>query len=651
MPVIVCRKLYFLSLVLVFTLVSEMANASTIFRAFANRYSVNTTGDIFLAGNTLLSCATSTACTNARNGTSTGANLNNNNLTMARVDVDASMPTITGLARNSSIANLNLPAGSTVLWAGLYWGGVSGSGQRNQATFKTPASAYTNLTATQLDANGTEYHAFRDVTSLVQAGGSGNYHFGNARINVGAGLYAGWSLVVVVQNPSLLLRNLRVYDGYALIDDALGASIVVPGLTTPLSGTVTTRVGAISYEGDRGTTGDQLLINGTAISDAANPANNVANSSINRLGSNVSTKSPNYINQLGYDIDYIENITAIPNGANSATFRFTSTGDVYYPGVLTTAIQLYSPNFTDDFTKSVTDLNGGAFKPNDELQFTLQVSNTGDDGGTNAEISDSLPAGLTYVPNSITISGPAGSSNLTDNSGDDTAEYTAANKTLKFRIGTGANSTTGGLVSPGQSFTITFRATIDSSTAGQTITNTAIATYNGQTLATAFSSEAEVDIPVEVATAPTFAHQKNLLVIEDPMNGTSNPKFIPGALADYTLKLTNTGNGQPDANSLVLTDSLATNAELFVGDYSGGAPFQFVDGTPSSSLNCAFTTLSDLADCIDFSTDNGTSWSYVPTAPFDPSVNAIRFKPAGSFASSASSPFPSAEFKFRVKVK
>jgi hypothetical protein len=72
-----------------------------------------------------------------------------NDFNMVYVDVDAD-----GTTFSSSTANLALPAGATVLWAGLYWGGDSNNAARTTCRFGTPAAGYATQTSTQTDASG-----------------------------------------------------------------------------------------------------------------------------------------------------------------------------------------------------------------------------------------------------------------------------------------------------------------------------------------------------------------------------------------------------------------------------------------------------------------------------------------------------------------
>ena len=85
---------------------------------FEAAFTTNDNGSIFTIGNNLLTCpASAPTCAAARAGTVTGASSSNNAYSMVNLDADS-----VGTTFNSSGSDLLLPAGSTVLWAGLYWG-------------------------------------------------------------------------------------------------------------------------------------------------------------------------------------------------------------------------------------------------------------------------------------------------------------------------------------------------------------------------------------------------------------------------------------------------------------------------------------------------------------------------------------------------
>jgi hypothetical protein len=131
---------------------------------------------------------------------------------------------------------------------------------------------------------------------------------------------------------------------------------------------------------------------------------------------------------------------------------------------------------------------------------------------------------------------------------------------------------------------------------------------------------------------PSLTMLKSATVFSDPYNNTTNAKAIPGAILSYTVRLTNSGFGTVDANTVVITDNLASNLDLFVGDIGGAGPVVFTDGTPVSGLSWTYTSLGSGADSVDFSQD-GSNWAYTPVPDvngFDSTVRHIRFKPSGT---------------------
>jgi len=65
---------------------------------------------------------------------------------------------------------------------------------------------------------------------------------------------------------------------------------------------------------------------------------------------------------------------------------------------------------------------------------------------------------------------------------------------------------------------------------------------------------------------PEIVVQKTTSTRSDPINGTSNPKAVPGAVKRYTIGMTNEGSGEADSSSVMVTDAVPSNTELYVGD-------------------------------------------------------------------------------------
>ena len=528
-------------------------------RPFAPRFSVNETGNIAMAANSLMTCTTDTDCTAARNGpsTNTTANdeLNNNNYTMSYIDVDSDSSTF-----SSSSANLNLPNGSSVLWAGLYWGGDwSGSGgtapvnvnDRNKMKLKLPgAGSYTNVTASVVDESALNigrYQAFADVTNLVTSGGAGSYFGANVQAGRSSDHYAGWSMVVAYKDTTQPARNLTVFDGLKTIRPSdPPTTITVSGFLTPPSGAVNSNVGFITWEGDLGLVGDTASLNGTTLSDSTNPATNFFNGTIES-----NTRNPSYVNNFGFDADIFQTTNVLPNSSTSATLRLTTNGDQYLPGALFFATDLYAPSIAQ--SKTVTDLNGGETLPGDVLEYTVTNTNSnasGTDAATGFVLRDPIPNDTTYVPGSLKIDGAA----RTDAAGDDTANYDGSLKRIEARLGTGANASAGGRLAPGATSQVKFRVTVGSPLPDdRKIENTATASFFSETTNTPLTATSSAD---KTVGAPDLAIEKR----------RTSGAIVAGQDVDYELDVENVG----DASSLgtvTVTDTLP--AGLTVKSVSG----------------------------------------------------------------------------------
>lgn len=142
---------------------------------------------------------------------------------------------------------------------------------------------------------------------------------------------------------------------------------------------------------------------------------------------------------------------------------------------------------------------------------------------------------------------------------------------------------------------------------------------------------------------PHLVNQKQVTVISDPVRGTTHPLAIPGGVMEYTITLTNTGQGRVDANTLFVNDAIPANTALSVTALAGtpaNSPVTFADGPTPSNLTVA-------AADIQFSNDNGATWGYTPVSSggYDPAVTNVRVNPKGRMAAASSF-----AVKFRVRV-
>jgi hypothetical protein len=336
------RRLLVATLALAAACAGPIAPASAD-RPFAPRYQSHARANLASAANTLMTCpAAAAGCGTVQAGA--GGSRQNNAWVMGYVDADADTSTF-----NSSSATLSLPAGATVTFAGLYCGADTSAGTggvaapapafASSALLDTPGpSGYQAVTGSQHDVPSTwpdRYQEFADVTAEVAAAGAGDYTVANVQAGTGNDRFGGWALVVAYRAPGEPIRNVAVYDGLVTVENTSSSTITVGGFEIPASGAPSTDLGLVSYEGDYGITGDGAALNGTALTDAVNPANNFFNSSIAAGASHVTAKSPSYVEQLGFDSDVVAADGLIPAGATSADLQLHTSGDTYFAGVLT----------------------------------------------------------------------------------------------------------------------------------------------------------------------------------------------------------------------------------------------------------------------------------------------------------------------------
>jgi uncharacterized repeat protein (TIGR01451 family)/fimbrial isopeptide formation D2 family protein len=581
------------------------AQTVTLNRAFSQRYTTNATGDIKIIGNTMMTCSLAICTTSVQDGTS-ATNLTNNSHTMVNVDidtVDAGLTTtgtvapLTVTYNNSSSADFTLPAGATILKAYLTWNS-EGTATANTATaiargrikFRTSSlGSYTTVTALNVDqiaatGAGVGYAAVADVTSLVSNVSTTFTVAGMATESGTTDTYGGWALVLVLNDPAEPFRKLTVFDGLVAVTSAASQTInlALGSNATPPTGPVSMRMGMVAGEGDRGSVGDTASMRSyaspgsspnayTLLPNDKGATNDFFNSSITRLNVNVAAKNPNYINNLGFDLDVFDvpNVgnAVVQNNTTALDIQLATSSDVFRPSVVTTAVQLYVPNVQNDMVKTVVDLNGGDVQPGDILEYTIAFSNTGGDFADNVVLSDPIPANTTYVAGSLStaLGPPLSDTARSDAAGDDAAAYYAAGcpsfnaaPCVRAYLGVGATAAAGGSVSPGgpaaanSQVRFKFRVQVNASIPlGTLVTNSASITYTARTLGQTFT----VTSPVATATNGPANLRLTKTHVGDFQQGQSN--------AAYTITVINDGGITTAA--FTVTDTLPTGMTFVSG--------------------------------------------------------------------------------------
>lgn len=146
---------------------------------------------------------------------------------------------------------------------------------------------------------------------------------------------------------------------------------------------------------------------------------------------------------------------------------------------------------------------------------------------------------------------------------------------------------------------------------------------------------------------PALTVSKSSVAQRDPFNGTTNPKLIPGGVAEYIITASSPASYTVSANSLAVVDATPANSDLVVTDIgaAGSGPASFAAGT--SGLAHSFVSLGSAADTIDFSNNGGASWAYTPVANangVDPAVTHVRLRPQNTMAANSS-------FTYRLRYR
>ena len=134
------------------------------------------------------------------------------------------------------------------------------------------------------------------------------------------------------------------------------------------------------------------------------------------------------------------------------------------------------------------------------------------------------------------------------------------------------------------------------------------------------------------ASNATLGMVKTSALVSDPVNGTTDPKAIPGAIVRYSFQVQNSGPAAVDNNTLLIVDTLPL--QITVG--SAAAPI-FTQGSPTSGLT--FSSATDIR-YSNSATKPATfaACTYTPVAAYDPAVKYVCLRPQGAMAGSTGTP-------------
>ena len=319
-------------------------------------------------------------------------------------------------------------------------------------------------------------------------------------------------------------------------------------------------------------------------------------------------------------------ITSTGALASGAVFRFVAVGNVpttatngQVNSLVITATSGFAPGTTAAVTDTTTISSNAVINVSKTMSassgasgsgpytVTLSYSNTGNIAATGVNLSDTLPAGMTYVANSGRWS-VTGATVLTDA----TADLQGPGPTIDYSFTTKVTGIIN-TVAAGQSGTLTFQVSINASLAAAPLNNTATFAYNDgvnpvpvantNTFTFTVNSSASVSsnstagAPVTVASATqgstvtfqnVFTNNGNATDSFDMTVGTSNfPAGSSYALykSDGVTPLVDTnGNGTPDTGPVAAGASYSVVLKVTLPAGATGGPFT-VQKTATSKLD------------------------------------------------------------------
>ncbi len=410
----------------IFLLGSNVLKAQ-IKKQFSPRFSEGIHGNVTMIANNVLS----RSATGSYIGEAGNHDFNNN----VFVDIDSDVTTF-----NSSSANLINPEPSisclTIKKAYLYWAAADlkekdprdePNWNYNMVKLMLPGSSnYQNFIADEVIFRGRDevnnfvndpYVCFKDITKEVEnlSNPYGKYQIANVKAKQGelishlgnnTGTSGGWQILFIYENPKLPSKNISIFDGYANVTKYVNNfDIQFDGFLTVPNGDVNAEVVLGALEGDRDLTGDKLQIkdvnnNWVNLAYGLRDENNFFNSRISKNGSDFIDRNPASTNTLGFDADIFTlnntNNTIIKNNQTATTIRLTSNQETYGLFLLGFSVDVWKPDLAPLLLTIDKPINT-AVTVNDEITFSAEVKNLGNDDVKDLEMVAEIPKGTTLV--------------------------------------------------------------------------------------------------------------------------------------------------------------------------------------------------------------------------------------------------------------
>ncbi|HTV20428.1 MAG TPA: hypothetical protein VMG12_17210, partial [Polyangiaceae bacterium] len=516
-----CRQRIGMGLAVVATTTVSLPSRAQL----VERFSVDQSGDFALIGNTLArDCSTDPADLLAGTVGNCGENDEDSGADVLWSVAPDGSNAVANISiapdEAASIAVLELPEGSSVTHAALYWSAQTGQGDATGATFGR-GDAAASVSAARVSRSGADgvdyYQSVADVTELVRGLGAGAYRVSrvDAADPVGQDdttYYAGWWLVVFYAHEGDPVRHLALYDGFGFVTDLAPSSATLTGFEVPLE-RADAKLGVVAFDGDATSDGDQLRFGPSAPLGAAarlEDSNNFFDSSRREAGQpfGAAGDRPRATGDAGsmsgVDLHVVDVGATLEPGQTTAELLATTTADRFFLSGVALSIATTTPDLSPS-SLSMNDLGGPPLRPGDEIEYSIVVDNAGSGAAPVVTLRAPLPPQVSYVPGSLAIADGPGAGALTDAADDDAGELElAASPTLVVRIGSGSDGTQGGRLEAGESSLVSFRVRLDVGASGSIVSQAQIGVASAPGADPTFSlTDANLDLrgpnPTELA--------------------------------------------------------------------------------------------------------------------------------------------------------
>ena len=493
----------------------------------------------------------------------------------------------------SSSAVLNMPAGSTVLFAQLFWTTKEIYPNPDGAiTLTFPSGGSSSISPNlALKQSGTFNNAIwqaQDVTSIINTQGSGTYTVsgipGITLTPDASDSPNAWGLIVAYQNNSMPYRYVNINTGFAYVTSGQPTTYDFTGFYTPSVAPVNGYFLASNTYGDLE---DSAVLtvgpNSTSITTLGNPSvgtwNGVAPyaSISNIFPANILQADPNDSSNIGLiqTNGWPSGNTKDPFNQSSPAFArnnfdilgidFSSTLTVNQ-STLHTNVAFTGSGQSQVSSESVQiDLNSanlgnvskfvdkGFGVVNTTLTYTVSFSNDGSQDANNVILIDTLPTSVAFLAGSVAING---------------ITSVNANPALP-----GINL---GTVTVGQRVTVTFDVRITAMPTSNPISNISELLYN-------FSPGPGLTIPSGIDSNPALT-TVNIIGRLNATKQVSNTTITIGGILTYTIPITNTGS--VTVNGIVFIDTIPYGTSLIGGSFNqDGTPIAGSPNPPGVLLN------------------------------------------------------------------